>query len=47
VIIHIVYAIAFSTAAMVRFYSRARRWIQGVLGAIFAFAGMRLLISRP
>jgi threonine/homoserine/homoserine lactone efflux protein len=31
---------------MVRFYSRARRWIQGVLGAAFAIAGVRLLTSR-
>jgi amino acid exporter len=45
-IIHFVYAVAFSTPAMVRFYSRARRWIQGVLGAAFAIAGVRLLTSR-
>jgi threonine efflux protein len=46
VIIHCVYAIAFSTTAMVRLYSRARRWIQAALGAFFAVAGIRLLASR-
>ena len=46
VIIHCVYAVAFSTSVMVRLYSKARRWIQGVLGALFAFAGIKLLTSR-
>ena len=46
VVIHLLYAIAFSTPPMVRLYSRARRWIQGVLGIFFAFAGMKLLTSR-
>jgi amino acid exporter len=46
VIIHTVYAVAFSTPAMVRIYARARRGIQGVLGAFFAFAGLRMLINR-
>jgi len=46
VIIHCIYAIAFSTPAMVRIYSKARRWIQGALGAFFAFAGIKLLISK-
>ncbi len=46
VIIHYVYAVAFSTAAMVRVYSKARRWIQGALGVFFTFAGIRLLTSR-
>ena len=46
VIIHCVYAIAFSTPVMVRFYSRARRWIQAALGAFFALAGFRLLATR-
>lgn len=31
---------------MVRIYGRARRWIQGALGALFAVAGIRLLTSR-
>ena len=46
VIIHCVYALAFSTPVMVRFYSKARRWIQAMLGAFFALAGIRLLTSR-
>ena len=46
VIIHCVYAVAFSTPLMVRVYSRARRSIQATLGALFAFAGLRLLTSR-
>lgn len=46
VIIHYTYAVAFSTPVMVRFYSRARRGIQGVLGAFFTFASFKLLTSR-
>lgn len=46
VIIHWLYAVAFSTRVMVRAYSRARRWIQGALGAVFAVAGIKLLTSR-
>lgn len=46
VAIHVVYALAFSTPAMVRAYGRARRWIQAALGGFFAFAGLRLLTSR-
>jgi amino acid exporter len=44
--IHCVYAMAFSTVTMVRLYGKARRWIQGALGAFFAFAGLKLLTSR-
>jgi threonine/homoserine/homoserine lactone efflux protein len=46
VVIHCVYALAFSTPVMVRFYSKARRWIQATLGAFFELAGIRLLTSR-
>jgi threonine/homoserine/homoserine lactone efflux protein len=46
VVIHTLYAAAFSTPAMVRIYGKARRSIQGVLGAFFAFAGLRMLINR-
>ena len=46
VILHLLYAIAFSTPAMVRIYSKARRGIQAVLGTFFALAGLRLLTSR-
>ncbi|NMM44288.1 LysE family translocator [Rhodospirillaceae bacterium KN72] len=44
--IHLIYAVAFSTPFMMRHYSNARRLIQGVLGTFFAFAGLRLLLSR-
>ena len=46
IIIHLLYAIAFSTPVMVRVYGKARRVIQGVLGTFFALAGLRLLTSR-
>ncbi|MEM8794595.1 MAG: LysE family translocator [Pseudomonadota bacterium] len=45
-VIHYIYAVAFSTPFMVRIYSRARRWIQGVLGSFFAFAGITMLTNR-
>jgi threonine/homoserine/homoserine lactone efflux protein len=47
VIIHWLYAVAFSTALMVRLYGRARRAIQATLGVFFTLAGIRLLTSRP
>ncbi|MBD7991381.1 LysE family translocator [Ochrobactrum sp. Sa2BUA5] len=40
------YAIVFSTAPMVRLYRSARRWIEGILAAVFGLAGIRLLLSR-
>ncbi len=43
---HSLYALAFSTVAMVRTYGKARRWVQGALGLFFAFAGLRLLTAR-
>lgn len=46
VIIHTLYAVAFSTPLMVRMYGKARRGIQATLGAFFAFAGIKLLASR-
>lgn len=46
IIIHLLYAVAFSTPVMVRVYGKARRVIQGVLGTFFALAGLRLLTSR-
>lgn len=46
VIIHTLYAVAFSTPFMVRLYGKARRGIQATLGAFFAFAGIKLLTSR-
>ncbi len=46
IVIHCIYAVAFSTPLMVRAYARARRWIQATLGAFFALAGLKLLTSR-
>ncbi len=46
VLIHCLYAVAFSTPAMVRLYGSARRWIQGALGLFFGVAGIKLLASR-
>lgn len=40
------YALAFSTAPMVRMYRAARRWIEGALAAFFVYAGLGLLLSR-
>ena len=40
------YALLFSTAPMVRAYTRARRWIEGALSLCFGYAGLRLLLSR-
>lgn len=45
-IMHMLYALAFSTGLMVRIYARARRVIQAVLGGFFAFVGMTLLTDR-
>lgn len=39
-------AILFSTGPMMRGYRKARRGIEGFLGAFFAFAGVKLLISH-
>lgn len=46
VIIHALYALAFSTRQMVRVYGNARRKIQFAFGAFFTFAGLRILLSR-
>ena len=46
VVIHLIYAISFSTAVMVRLYGKARRKIQFLLGSFFAFAGIKLLSER-
>jgi amino acid exporter len=46
VLIHMLYAVAFSTTTMVRLYARARRAMQVALGSFFAGAGIRLLTDR-
>lgn len=46
IVMHLLYAVAFSAPIMVRLYARARRGIQAILGTFFALAGLRLLTSR-
>lgn len=46
IIIHTLYAVAFSSPVMVKLYGRCRRAIQVTLGMFFAFAGIRLLSGR-
>ena len=46
ILVHVGYALAFSTDVMARIYARARRWIQGLLAMVFGYAGYRLLTSR-
>ncbi|WP_371227373.1 hypothetical protein ACAW63_17975 [Pseudomonas sp. QE6] len=38
-------ALLFSTARMIAFYSRLGRWLQGLFSALFAGAGLKLLVS--
>ncbi len=45
-LIHCLYALAFSTDTMLRLYGMARRSIQAGLGVFFGFAGVKLLSSR-
>jgi len=40
------YALAFSTAVARAIYSKGHRWFNATLSAVFAMAGMRLLLSR-
>jgi threonine/homoserine/homoserine lactone efflux protein len=43
---HVMYALAFSTQAMVSVYAKARRFIEATLGAFFCIMGIRLLSDR-
>ncbi|MEM9426805.1 MAG: LysE family translocator [Pseudomonadota bacterium] len=43
---HGLWAVALSSAVFLRLYQRARRWIEGALGAFFAFAAFKLATSR-
>ena len=44
--VHLAYAATFSAAPVVTFYRRARRWIDGALGAFFGYAAWRLANYR-
>lgn len=46
-LINVGYALVFSTTLMGRAYQKSGRWIEGALAAIFGYAGIRLLLSRP
>jgi len=43
---HLAYALTFSTTPFIRAYARARRWIEGALGAVFVFASYKLATAR-
>ncbi len=45
-LVHIAYALAFSTAKMVAAYAKSRRPIQSMLAGLFAFAGYKLLSTK-
>jgi threonine/homoserine/homoserine lactone efflux protein len=45
-LIHAGWAIVFSTSAALSIYNRAHRWVEGILGAVFAVAAVRLATSR-
>ena len=40
------YALLFSSPPMVAVYRRARRWFEGAIAVFFAYAGLRLLLTR-
>lgn len=46
IVMHAIYALAFSTTPMIRIYAKGRRWIQGVMGTFFTIAGLKFLTSR-
>ncbi|MDF1792224.1 MAG: LysE family translocator [Thalassobaculaceae bacterium] len=43
---HLAYAVTFSTRPVVRFYRRARRWIDGALGVFFTVAAYKVATYR-
>lgn len=43
---HVIYAVAFSTPPVVAAYSKARRWIEGVMGVYFCFASYKIATYR-
>jgi threonine efflux protein len=40
------YALLFSSPPMVAIYRLARRWFEGAMAAFFAYAGLRLILTR-
>ncbi len=45
-LVHLAYALAFSTSPVIRAYGRARRGVETALGLFFVFAGYRLATAR-
>ena len=43
---HLAYALTFSTAPVVAFYARTRRWIEGTLGVLFGVAAYKLATAK-
>lgn len=46
-VVNLGYALLFSTSTISRIWQKSRRWIEGVLAAVFGYAGLRLLLSKP
>lgn len=46
IVVHTLYAVAFSTPFMVSAYGRARQYIQATLGVFFCVAGLKLLTDE-
>lgn len=44
--VHVLYAVAFSTAPVIVAYQKARRWIEGSLGLFFSFAAYKIATYR-
>ena len=47
VLVHVLYAITFSTAPIVAAYQKTRRWVDGFLGLFFTFAAYKIATYRP
>jgi amino acid exporter len=45
-LVHVLYAITFSTQPVIVFYRKARRWIDGALGVFFTFAAFKIATYR-
>ena len=45
-LVHVLYAITFSTQPVIVFYRKARRWIDGALGVFFMFATFKIATYR-
>lgn len=46
IIFHVLYAVLFSTKPLINLYRKVGRWIHGIFGALFLYAGLRILSTR-